>query len=314
MLLRTLVGSPRRIGTLVGLGMLTFLVGCAASRPSAPASAPVAHVDYAKSVLLRGRHGGGGIAVLSSPEGDVLFVANGAGVDEVDGENGTVRRTHAAALSAVANVHRDGTSVVLVSTSDNRVLVWDPARDVVVEDHGGFVAPVSALRFDGALMIVEQGRGSIARQGRDDFSADTFVTGMRAPAGIAATKGSVWVTDWASGTLLQVVANNERLVEPIEVANGLAQPEGLGVTPDGALVVAESGAGRLSRIDPHSRSVAVIDDQLALDADSGYGTNPTGSFAGVAIGACGTIYVVADLSGEIIRYVPQGQVVCQYGE
>jgi DNA-binding beta-propeller fold protein YncE len=252
--------------------------------------------------------------VLSSPEGDVLFVPSGSGIDELAGETGALRRRHQSPLANVDNVVRDGRHLVLLSSSNDRVAVWDPVGDIEIARHGGYAGPVNALPFDGALLIVEVERGSISRQAKDGDAADTFVAGMRTPAGLAGTSRDLWVADRASGTILQLFANGERLVEPIEVAHGLAQPEGLGVTPAGSLIVAETGAGRLSRIDPQTRTVFVIDDQLALDAAPGSGRNPIGTFAGIAIGACGTIYVTADATGEIIRYAPVGPVVCQYGE
>lgn len=303
--------SFRSLQVVVAATMV--LAACAPARRGASVGEKET-TDYTKSVVARGQRLAGGIAVLSSPEGDVLFLANGSGVDELDGETGTLRRTHPALLANVVNLARDGTRLVLLSASENHVVVWDPASDVVVEDHGGYAAPVNAVRFDGALMIVEQRRGSIARQENNGDAADTFVTGMRVPAGLAATTRDLWVSDWASGTVLQLVANGERLVEPIEVANGLAQPEGMGVTPDGSLIVAEAGAGRLSRINPKTHAMQVIDDQLGLDAVSGTDANPTGRFAGVAVGACGTIYVSAERTGEVIRYAPKGQLVCHYGD
>jgi sugar lactone lactonase YvrE len=288
-----------------------MLTACAPARQtrSIGETAP----QYVKDVVARGYQLAGGIAVLSSPEGDVLFVPHHAGIDEIDGEKGTVLRRHRHLLPDGDNVARDGRNLVLLSSRHDRVVVWDPVG-VEVERHRGYAGPVNALRFDGALLIVEVERGGVSRQENDGDEATTFVTGMRAPAGLAGTARDLWVADRASGTVVQVVANGTTLVEPIEIARGLEKPEGLAVTLGGSLIVAETGAGRLLRIDPQARAIAVIDPQLALDPTSGSGRNPIGTFAGVAIGACGTIYVTADATGEIIRYVPQGPVVCRYGE
>jgi sugar lactone lactonase YvrE len=269
--------------------------------------------SYAKGVVARGYDLAGGIAVWSSPEGDVLFVPHAAGIDELDGETGSLRRRHRDLLAGVDNVARDGRNLVLLSSRNGRVVVWDPVG-VEVERHGGYAGPVNALRFDGALLVVEVERGSVSREENDGREATTFVAGMRAPAGLAGTARDLWLSDRASGTVVQVVANGSPVAEAVEIARGLAQPEGLGVTLGGSLIVAETGAGRLLRIDPQARAIAIIDDQLALDPASGSGSNPIGTFAGVAIGACSTIYVTADATGEIIRYVPEGPVVCQYGE
>ena len=298
-------------GIALVAGASLIFVACAPAR-RAPSLGQISST-YAKGVVASGYGFAGGIAVLSSPEGDVLFVPHAGGIDELDGETGTLRRRHPDPLGGVDNVARDGRNLVLVSSSYDRVVVWDP-NGVEVERHRGYAGPVNALRFDGALLIVEVERGSVSRQENDDSEASTFVAGMRAPAGIAGTARDLWVADRASGTVVQVAVNGSPVAEAFEIARGLAQPEGLAVTMGGALIVAETGAGRLLRVDPQARAIAVIDDQLALDPASGSGSNPIGTFAGVAIGACGTIYATADATGEIIRYVPQGPVVCRYGE
>jgi DNA-binding beta-propeller fold protein YncE len=303
--------SFRSLKALVVLSMT--VAACAPSR-RAPSVVERDAAEYTRSVVARGRHLDGGLSVLSSPEGDVLLVPNGGTIDELDGETGTLRGRLASPLSSVDNIVRDGRNLVLLSAASDRVVVWDPVGDVEVESHGGYAGAVNATRFSGQLLIVEVERGSISRQAADGGEADTFVAGMRAPAGLAGTNRDLWVADRASGTILQLVANGQRLAEPFEVASGLAQPEGLGVTAAGSLIVAETGAHRLSRIDPKTRSIGTIDDQVALDPAPGSGHNPIGTFASVAVGACGTIYVTADATGEIIRYVPVGSVVCHFGE
>jgi sugar lactone lactonase YvrE len=110
------------------------------------------------------------------------------------------------------------------------------------------------------------------------------------PAGLAATADSLWAADWAAGSVLQLVAGDQPLQQPKVVAQGLASPEGLAVDRDGSLLVVESGAGRLSRIDPATGKVSIVADGLSFETPLP-GAPPTTSFNGVAVGSSGAIYV-----------------------
>ena len=90
-------------------------------------------------------------------------------------------------------------------------------------------------------MIAELGTGSVVRlQGEErEILADSN-TGIVVPAGLAATEEDLWVSDWATGTVWQLVAGGELLVQPLAVASGLAFPEGLAVGADGNLLVVET--------------------------------------------------------------------------
>jgi sugar lactone lactonase YvrE len=102
-----------------------------------------------------------------------------------------------------------------------------------------------------------------------------LAAGLGVPAGLAATDDDLWVGDWATGRVLQLVADGQPLARPRVVAEHLAAPEGLAVGPDGSLLVVESGAGRLSRIDLRTGRVSTVADGLALGAQGIPGTVPT---------------------------------------
>jgi streptogramin lyase len=91
-------------------------------------------------------------------------------------------------------------------------------------------------------------------------------------------------------------------IPPTPVASGLAQPEGLAVNIDGSLLVVESGAGRLSRIDPSTGEVTSVAEGLALGAPGPPGYPPTWTFNGVAVGPSGNIYVTSDVSNALYRF------------
>jgi glucose/arabinose dehydrogenase len=88
------------------------------------------------------------------------------------------------------------------------------------------------------------------------------------------------------------------------VARRLAAPEGLAVAPNGSLLVVESGAGRLVRIDLRTGRVSTVAEGLALGAQGIPDTPivpPTWSFNGVAVGPSGAIYVSGDKANVLYR-------------
>jgi len=88
------------------------------------------------------------------------------------------------------------------------------------------------------------------------------------------------------------------------VAGGLSGPEGLAVDLDGSLLVVESGAGRLSRIDLETGIVSTLVDGLELGAVGVPSYPPTCGFNGVAVGSTGYIYVTGDVADVLYRFKP----------
>jgi sugar lactone lactonase YvrE len=115
------------------------------------------------------------------------------------------------------------------------------------------------------------------------------------PAGLAASGDNLWVSDWATGMVWQI------LPTVVPVAMGLSFPEGLAVDRDGTLLVVEAGAGRLSRIDLPSRAVTTVAEGLSLGMPGGSGMVPTYFFNGVAVGPSGAIYVTGDKANVLYR-------------
>ena len=124
------------------------------------------------------------------------------------------------------------------------------------------------------------------------------------PTGLAATADDLWVADWATGTVWQLVKDGATLAAPAVVTIGLVQPEGLAVDRDGSLLVVEAGAGRLTRIDPATGAKSTVATGLGLGTAAPPGAPPTWMFNGVAVGPKGDIYVTGDTVGVIYRFSP----------
>jgi DNA-binding beta-propeller fold protein YncE len=160
--------------------------------------------------------------------------------------------------------------------------------------------PLNAIRFQDDLVVADL--TSVVRVSAADPEArETLAEGLDTPAGLAATDDDLWVSERGTGRVLQIVANRERLPEPVPVATGLSSPEGLALTPGRSLLVVEAGAGRLSRIDPATGEVSTIAEGLQLGAEGPPGVPGTWGFNGVAVGPSGTMYVTGDIGNVLYR-------------
>jgi sugar lactone lactonase YvrE len=158
-----------------------------------------------------------------------------------------------------------------------------------------FNLPLNAIAFQGDVAVAELGSGSVVR---GDHT--TIASGLYVPTGLAATESDLWVADWASGFVFQIVDDGSPVFTP--VASGLVQPEGLAVNTDGSLLVVESGAGRLTRIDLDTGEITVIVEGLEVGSPGPPGYPPTWFFSGVAVDRTGFIYVTADAANLLYRF------------
>jgi sugar lactone lactonase YvrE len=163
---------------------------------------------------------------------------------------------------------------------------------------------MNAIRFRGDLVVAELGTGSVVRRSAATGEHVTLAAGLVVPSGLAATDWNLWVADWVTGIVWKVVAGGATLPTPIAVATGLLGPEGLAVDRDDSLLVVESRAGRLSRIDLATGKVSTVADGLSLGAPAPAGLPPTYIFNGVAVGPSGAVYVTGDVTDVLYRFRP----------
>jgi hypothetical protein len=71
---------------------------------------------------------------------------------------------------------------------------------------------------------------------------------------------AVYVTEAFSGQVSKIETNGVRVV----IARDLKMPEGIALTPDGKLIVAEVGAKRIVQIDPANGNVTEIAGNLPI--------------------------------------------------
>ncbi len=78
-------------------------------------------------------------------------------------------------------------------------------------------------------------------------------------------------------------------------------PEGIALTPDGKLIVAEVGAKRIVEIDPQTGKLTEIAGNLPIGLAGAPGGLPTNIPTGV--GASGVIYFSSDIENAIYKVV-----------
>lgn len=237
----------------------------------------------------------GGVAVLPGGRGgDSVFVADGFSFRQFNartGRPGLVEEVFGNAQT----VARYGDDLLVSGWFSGTVEVRDGETLAITDGPHLFNFPLNAIGFDGGFAVAELGSGSVVRGDHTSIA-----TGLSVPAGLATAGDDLWVADWAMGMVFQIVADGVPVLIP--VASGLIQPEGLAVNTDGSLLVVESGAGQLSRIDPATGEVTVIATGLELGAPGVPNYPPTWTFNGVAVGPSGHIYVTGDKRNLLYRF------------
>ena len=189
----------------------------------------------------------------------------------------------------------DGDNVILTYGGTNTVQVWDPRADKIVDTFTDFIFPWNALRFGDDLVVAEVGTGSVVAQDRNG-DRTTLASGLAWPGGLAATDTDLWVADWLFGQIHQIAGDGA----PRVVAEGLSFPEGMAVDRDGSLLVVETGAGRLTRIDPATGDRSTVAEGLATDGQ-GPASLGAAELSSVAVDSAGNILVsAAGSQGSVI--------------
>ncbi|NYT19502.1 MAG: hypothetical protein GKC08_04325 [Methanosarcinales archaeon] len=270
-----------------------------------------------REVLKGGMIGPGGIAVYSDNGQDTVFIADLLSLRELDGQTGEERYverhimgdiinyngTTARGITGPMTVSADEDKLIISSWMYDIVQVWDPVEHKLIEEHIGFPYITNAIAVQEDLVVAELGleAGEARLVKVTETERTTLATGLAVPVGIAATEDELWISDWFTGMVLQIVKDGETLTQPMPVATNLSFPEGLAVDVDGNLLVVETGTGNLSKIDLQTGEIRNIAENLEVGAQAIPGVTPHYIFNGVAVSPSGTIYVTGDVSIVLYR-------------
>jgi sugar lactone lactonase YvrE len=247
-----------------------------------------------------------GVAVLQRPGGGTsVFVADVIRLWEFDAVTGALLgftkgdMTGERLLRPTA-AWADGPRLVLTSGTVGGVQVVDPWTGEVFERYAaGF--PYEAVRVGADLTMVDLMAGGVvwANSGESILAMDDERVFL--PVGLATDGERLWVSDWATGLVWQLTFEGTAALPAVPVASDLANPEGLAFDGAGGLLVVESGAGRLSRIDLATGGVEEIAVGLELGLPPITGIPPANLPNGVAIDAAGAIFVTGDVGNVLYR-------------
>ena len=247
----------------------------------------------------------GGIGVVSDGDKDTIYVADVFAYRTVDGATGEVSepaRMHAdgVTLEYPMSATAKGDDVILSSWFTGTVQVIDRKTGKTKEMMHGFKAPHDAIRLgDGSFLVNELGTKSLVRVQGEHGDIRTPIIGLlEGPVGmVQASSSAVYITEAFSGTVSKIETNGVKTV----VAKDLKMPEGIALTPDGKLVVAEVGAKRIVQIDPANGTVTEIAANLPIGLAGAPGGLPTNIPTGVGVGASGVIYFSSDIENAIYK-------------
>jgi sugar lactone lactonase YvrE len=194
----------------------------------------------------------------------------------------------------------DGSNLIVSTWFGGVTQVYDPWAEELVENYATPV-PLNAVRLGGDIAVVELMSGGVVWASTLEPILSIDQEQLFLPAGLATDGDRLWVSDWATGIVWQVEFDGTSPLPPVPIASDLANPEGLAFDYDGGLLVVESSAQRLSRIDLASGAVEVVAEALALGRQADPSGPPTGPVNGVAVGPSGAIYVTGDIGNVLYR-------------
>jgi sugar lactone lactonase YvrE len=259
----------------------------------------------AKQVIIGKLALPGGIGVVSEGLKDTIYVADVFAYRVVDGATGEVSepaRMHAdgVTLEYPMSATASGDNVILSSWFTGTVQVIDRKSGKTIEMLHDFKAPHDAVKLDdGSLLVNELGSKSLLRvsgeHGKDRMS---ILGELGGPVGLVAGPDStVYLTEAFTGQVSKIEINGEKTI----IAKDLIMPEGIALTPDGKLIVAEVGAKRIVQIDPANGAPIEIAGNLPIGLAAAPGGLPTNIPTGVGVGATGTIYFSSDIENAIYK-------------
>ena len=264
-----------------------------------------AETGAAKQVIIGKLALPGGIGVVSDGLKDTIYVADVFAYRTVDGATGEVSepaRMHAdgVTLEYPMSATAKGDDVLLSSWFTGTVQVVDRKTGTTKEMMHDFKAPHDAIRLaDGSILVNELGSKSLIRaSGEHGKDRTVLIGGLEGPVGlVGGPNGDVYVTEAFAGQVSKVKSNGEKTV----VAKDLKMPEGIALTPDGKLVVAEVGAKRIVELDPQTGKLTEIAGNLPIGLVGAPGGLPTNIPTGVGVGATGTIYISSNIENAIYK-------------
>jgi len=252
-----------------------------------------------------------GLAVLpGANKKDALYVADLFRLYQLNGLTGKEENVYkgdllggAGNLTTPFTLSADGDNLIVSSYFGAVVQIWNPQANQVLQTYPMGI-PIDAIRFKGDIAVSDLGLGGVVKASDHSMILPIDNATVYAPSGLATDGETLWVADWGTGLIWQIGFAGDVPMAPVMLASGLVNPEGLVWSKDGSLLVVETGASRLSRIDLATGVVSKVVDGLKLSGPAigqDLALPPTNFFDGVAIGQSGDIYISGGGKNVIYR-------------
>lgn len=258
--------------------------------------------------VVRGRlTAPGGIAVL---DGTVprLFLADMFSLREIDPRTGADRIIVAPAKDGLypCNVSvfvEAGLPRALITSWFTGIMaVVDPDSGAVLRLEKGLAAPHDAVQLaSGSILVAETGAKRLTLVGQDG-QRRPLPMALAEPVGLTTDlAGGIFVTDATTGQVLKVDLLGERVSV---VAGGFRRPEGIATMADGRLLVVDSAAQKLHRLNPANGRVETIAEAIPVGLEAPPPRPVSWIHNGVAADASGVVYLPSDRQAALYKLVP----------
>ena len=254
---------------------------------------------------------------LTAPAGVIVLERPGGGTSVLIGDNHRLWEFDAAsgallgftrgaadpsgaAMWQPSTLWTDGEAIVLSNMMIGAVQMVDARSLVPIENHF-FGFPYDAVRLGADLAVIDLMAGGVVWASTRDLILAIDEQQVFLPVGLATDGERLWVSDWATGTVWQVAFEGAAALPAVPVATALANPEGLAPDGLGGLLVVETGAQQLSRIDLATGAVEPIASNLDVGLAALPGMPPPFLRSGVTVDAAGAIYVIGDVTNVVYR-------------
>lgn len=202
-------------------------------------------------------------------------------------------------MGGALNISDDGDHLILVSWVDNDVRIWDPVNKQRVWTKSGLALPVAAVRFAGQVVVAEHGRRSVIGYDKNGQEASIYATDIESPTGLLVEGNDLFLTDRASGRILQIAEAGEPMPAPRLVVSGLTTPEGL-VKYNTAFAVVEADLGQVTVVGAQGSKRVVATMAPASQAASAE-QPPSQIFNGIARDESGSLYVADEIERVLYK-------------
>lgn len=180
------------------------------------------------------------------------------------------------------------------------VYVIDRQTDKIVKT-AKFDAPYNPVFLpDGSLLVADYYAGTVTKLAPGKSREKAVIsTGLKGPVAQAVAGNDLYISEYDAGRISRIDLQSGDT--EIVVAN-LDRPEGLALTSDGKLLIAETGMQRLLRVEPGSDAVETLADNLAIGLEGGDDLPTPFLLTGIAVDADDNIYLGADIDNALYKF------------